>query len=151
MGADLAAVLPWMTASKGRTSRALDRPPHVAATAALKELQGILESYLAETKQSSGIKRPSWMRWEQDVKELGELNQHAMGYATQAINQIIMPGPHPSSIKPPANGGDIEKMALELVDEGRPKSMEETWGTVAQAQIKGFVSVLKLLPEERPA
>lgn len=146
---DLSAVLPWMSASKDRTSRVPDTPPQIKATAALKDFDSILESYLTESKQSSGIKKPSWMRWEQDAKELGELNQHALGYATRAVNQIIMPGPHPSSIKAPVVGGDIQKMALELVDEGRPKSMEETWGTLAKAQIKAFSSILKLLPEEK--
>ncbi|KAH8735067.1 hypothetical protein BGZ61DRAFT_473711 [Ilyonectria robusta] len=143
---DLAPVLPWVaTPHTGWSSHAPPNPPELM-TRALDDLQGIIDTYEKMSTQANNIKKPSWMRWEQDGKELSELNEHAMGFAAQTVNSTIMPGCHGYTTQPPANAGDIERVAWELIEPGRSKKSEETWGTAAQEQVKCFTGVLRLLP-----
>ncbi|KAL6413793.1 putative ribosomal protein L15.e.B, cytosolic [Ilyonectria robusta] len=131
---DLAPVLPWVaTPHTGWSSHAPPNPPELM-TRALDDLQGIIDTYEKMSTQANNIKKPSWMRWEQDGKELSELNEHAMGFAAQTVNSTIMPGCHGYTTQPPANAGDIERVAWELIEPGRSKKSEETWGTAAQEQ-----------------
>ncbi|KAH6900084.1 hypothetical protein B0T10DRAFT_14708 [Thelonectria olida] len=145
--ASLTSVSPWVT-SPPVSSQALAYPPQLHERA-LDELYAVIESYEKLNVQSTGIKKPTWMRWEKDGKELTELNEHAMGFAACNVNFTVMPGLRGSMAEPPANAGDIHRMAWELVEEGRPKKGEETWGTTAQGQVKAFREVLRLLPSER--
>lgn len=117
-------------------------------TKALDDLQGIIDTYEKMNAQANGIQKPTWMRWEQDGKELSELNEHAMSFAAQTVNYTIMPGRHGPSTGPLASAGDIEKVAWELIEPARPKKLEEAWGTVAQEQVKSFTGVLTLLPKK---
>lgn len=146
---DLACVLSCMTTAKGKSGQQVGEGLNLKAMTSLKELRGLIDDYETVNKHNHGIKKPGWMRWEQDVKELGELNQHAMGYATQAVNHIIMPGLHPSSIQSPESCTDVERIAWELVEDSRPKKTEETWGMAAQEQVKAFTRILRLLPGEQ--
>ncbi|CAM1504143.1 Fc.00g017340.m01.CDS01 [Cosmosporella sp. VM-42] len=145
---DLSPVLPWMTSSISKSGQIPPKPPQSSAKEAMDEFQGILDTYETLNKQSTGIPTPTWMRWDYDARELGVLNSHVMGFATQTVNHTIMPGPHPASINPPESGDDIEKMAWDLAEEGRPKETEETWGMAAQGQVKAFTSVVRMLPKD---
>ncbi|KAK7429255.1 hypothetical protein QQZ08_004265 [Neonectria magnoliae] len=149
MAPDLAPVLPWMTGPPtGWSSQAPAYPPQMMATA-LDDLQGIIETYEKMSSQANGIKEPAWMRWEQDGNELTELNRHAMGFAAQTVNHTIMPGRRGYASEPPESGSDIERMAWELVEQGRPSGSEETWGMAAQDQVKSFTAVLRLVPTKK--
>ena len=145
---DLAPVLPWLTTSFDKSAQAPEKPPQSSTKATMDELQGILDTYETLNKQSTGIQEPNWMRWDYDARDLGMLNSNTLGFATQTVNHSIMPGPHPSSINPPEHGDDIEKMAWELAEEGRPEETEETWGMAAQEQVKALTRVVRLLPKE---
>ncbi|KAF7540526.1 hypothetical protein G7Z17_g12176 [Cylindrodendrum hubeiense] len=145
---DLAPVLPWMATPHPHTawsSQTPPNPPEVMAKA-LDDLQGIIDAYEKMNKQTNGIENPNWMRWEQDGKELSELNEYAMGFAAQTVNYAIMPGRRGYMSEPPASAGDIERVAWELIEPGRPRKSEETWGATAQDQVKSFTGVLRLLP-----
>ena len=147
---DLKPVLSWMTTAKGAFNEAsTEEATHLKAIASMTELQSIINEYTKVNKHNHGVKKPSWMRWGKDAKELAELNQYAMSYVTQAINHSIMPGLHPSSITLPENRTDVEEIAWELVEESRPQKTEETWGMAAQEQVKAFTRILRLFPQEK--
>lgn len=143
----LAPVLPWMT-SPTTSSQSAGSPLQMHEKA-LDDLLAVIESYDQLNAQSTGIKKQSWMRWDQDGKELSELNEHAMGFAACNVSFTIMPGLRGSLAEPPASAGDIQKIAWELVEEGRPKKGEVTWGAAAQGQVKAFTEVLRMLPSEK--
>ncbi|RSL99370.1 hypothetical protein CEP52_009781 [Fusarium oligoseptatum] len=121
LSSELGPVLPWMKLSSAPQKGDAQGLPKLMLNT-LNELQNTIEGYEKLVKKDAGIKAPTWMRWEQDAKDLNNLGQQGLNMA------------------------DIEKMAWELVEDAIPKRPEETWGKAAQEQLKAFTGVLKLLP-----
>lgn len=112
----------------------------------LDGLQSAVEGYEKLVKKDTGIKAPTWMHWEQDVKDLNNLGQQGLSMASRIVNHVIMPDLHALPMEPKDDASDIEKIAWELIEDAIPKRSEETWGKTAQEQLKAFTGVLKLLP-----
>ncbi|RSL48931.1 hypothetical protein CEP54_012664 [Fusarium duplospermum] len=145
LSAELGSVLPWMKLSSApQKGNAQGLPKLMLNT--LNELQNTIEGYEKLVKKDTGIKAPTWMRWEQDVKDLNHLGQQGLNMASKIVNHVIMPDLHALPTEPAENASDIEKVAWELIEDAIPKRPEETWGKTAQEQLKAFTGVLKLLP-----
>ncbi|KAF4974819.1 hypothetical protein FZEAL_8324 [Fusarium zealandicum] len=147
LSSDLESTLPWTSSSSALKKGGPKTFPRLLLKS-LDELQQHIDTYEALTKQDSGIKAPTWMHWEQDVKDLSELSQHGLNMASKIVNHAIMPDLHALPTKPAEGANDIEKIAWESVENSVPKRSEETWGKAAQSQVKAFTGVLELLPAE---
>ncbi|KAI5462216.1 hypothetical protein BGZ63DRAFT_383260 [Mariannaea sp. PMI_226] len=148
LATSLVLALPWL-ASPTVSSQASSSYSLQLDEKAVDELYNTIECYEKLNARSTQLQKPNWMRWERDGKELTELNEHAMGFAAQNVSFTVMPGLLGSLTRPPAEVCDIQKMAWELIDGGRPRKGEETWGMVAQGQAKAFTTLLKTLPLEK--
>ncbi|KAM0440781.1 hypothetical protein ACHAPT_000082 [Fusarium lateritium] len=145
LSSELGSVLPWMDPSSGQQRGNSQSLPQIMLNT-LDELQDTVESYERLAKKDNGIKAPTWMRWEQDVKDLNRLGQQGLNMASKIVNHIIMPDLHALPTEPAGTASDIEKVAWELIEDAIPKTSEEIWGKTAQEQLKAFTGVMKLLP-----
>lgn len=128
----------------------MDSPINTTFTAARQALKGAREAvadYKTSASQKSTVQKPDWMRWEQDKKDLTELNQLTMTTAARTINSLIIPNAISSLTNPPKEAGVVEKVAWELFDDVRPEKMDNTWGKMAQAQFKAFAGILKSMKD----
>ncbi|KAI8719230.1 hypothetical protein NCS52_00703500 [Fusarium sp. LHS14.1] len=145
LSSELGPFLPWMNLSSAPQKESPQSFPELILNT-LNELQNTVEGYEKLVKKDTGIKAPTWMHWEQDVKDLNNLGQQGVNMASKIVNHVIMPDLHALPAKPAENASDIEKLAWELIEDAIPKRPEETWGKTAQEQLKAFAGVLKLLP-----
>ncbi|KAK5998016.1 hypothetical protein PT974_00385 [Cladobotryum mycophilum] len=112
----------------------------------ISSFQRMIDEYETLNKGNHGINRPTGLRWEQDSKDLTELNQKALAISIRTLNGNILAGTHGSALAPPTNTeDDIEKVAWEMLVDGRPKTGEETWGAAAQDLMRVFSGAAKLL------
>ncbi|KAF4460851.1 60s ribosomal l15 [Fusarium albosuccineum] len=146
LSADLTSVLAWMNPTVESQDGTVQNFPQLMLKA-LDELQSYVETYETLVEQDSGIRAPTWMRWEQDAKDLGELGKHGLNMASKIINHIIMPDLHTLPTKPEETASDIEKVAWDLIEDAVPDKSEQTWGKAAQGQVKVFAEVLKMAPD----
>lgn len=109
----------------------------------IRHIYSIVEDYEKLNKYDCGITSPAPMRWEQDSRDLIELNQHTMTAAVQLINRTIVAHADGAADGPSDQTGDLGRMAWELLG-GREQQTEETWGTLAQTQARGFSKLLNL-------
>ncbi|KAM0564572.1 hypothetical protein ACHAPJ_000786 [Fusarium lateritium] len=147
LSSELACILPWMNSSPALHKKNAQTYPQLMLKA-LNELQGHVDAYDALVKQDTGIRAPTWMRWGQDAKDLDEMSQHGLKMSSQIINHVIMPDVHGLPAKPAESATGVENVAWDLIEEALPMISDDTWGKVAQGQVKAFTEVLKLLPVE---
>ncbi|KAF4973417.1 hypothetical protein FSARC_311 [Fusarium sarcochroum] len=145
LSSELACVLPWMSSSPALQGKNTQGFPQLMLKA-LEELQGHVDAYDILVKKDTGIRAPTWIRWEQDAKDLDEMSQHGLKMSSQIINHVIMPDVHGLPAKPTESATGVENVAWDLVEEALPKMSDDTWGKVAQGQLKAFTEVLRLLP-----
>lgn len=104
-------------------------------------------TYRSMAKRSTGIEKPTWMRWAQDAKDLRGLNIHAYNLATKVVEQEIIAAP--TGKMPPLQmsrrAGELEKLAWEMLEETMPREDEATWGSVANEQLKALIALGKVL------
>ncbi|KAJ4271610.1 hypothetical protein NW762_000315 [Fusarium torreyae] len=147
LSSELACILPWMSSSPALQKKSVQTYPQLMLKA-LDQLQGHVDAYDTLVKQDTGIRAPTWMRWGQDAKDLDEMSQYGLEMSSQIINHAIMPDIHGLPDKPAESAAGVENVAWDLIEEALLQISDDTWGKVAQRQVKAFTEVLKLLPVE---
>ena len=104
------------------------------------------DAYASTSKQNTEIKKPSWMRWKQDCKDLKTLNKKALDLAIRLVENGILPSSRSSPLRMSSRVGDLEKLAWEILDGAMPQQGAVTWGTVAGAQLQALVSLSRAMP-----
>lgn len=113
------------------------------ASQSLKNLQRDVEHHKSLVTKDIDIQKPQWMRWSQDQRELNELNQHAVATAARTVNAMVLPRMAGSEIMVPSGGPDsVQRLAWEMFADVRPTRMEDTWGMMAQTQVRAFANML---------
>lgn len=118
------------------------------ASQILGQLKETIELYKALAScRDNAIAKPDWMHWEQDQRDLKDLNQYAMTTAARTINHLIIPNPKSPVSVLPKRASTVEKVAWEIFDNVRPKRMDTTWGRIAQEQVRAFTGILRSMQE----
>lgn len=92
---------------------------------------------------------PSWMRWQQDARDLRDLNGATMGMAARIVLAMVVPGSHPTLLASKRIANDKEQMAYDLLEKTWPKEMEDTWGPMAVNMLNVMAPVGKILLRKR--
>lgn len=98
------------------------------------------------SKQESGIDKPTWMRWQQDSKDMRELNKRSMTIAKRMINDMISPSLQAGDMKAPEDVGEIEAVARDLMEDVKCNAGQQTWASMAQAIVYGVSGIFEAMP-----
>ncbi|CAG9938935.1 unnamed protein product [Clonostachys rosea f. rosea IK726] len=128
--------------SLGRQSN-IQNPTFQRTKDALRQFKDIITKYQAPEKYEDSITMPSGVRWAQDKRDLESLDDHAIFMATRLISSLIVPNPSPSLKSPPDRKDEIARMAWELFPKEISGMAKDTWGKIAQEQVKAFTHVLR--------
>lgn len=115
----------------------------------LGQLRESTKVYADLAARDNGITKPDWMRWEQDQRDLKDLNHYATGVAARMINSFIIPMPKMAMPSLSKSAGVVERVAWELFDNVGPNGMEDTWGKIAQGQVRAFTGILRSMQDVR--
>ncbi|KAI9158384.1 hypothetical protein HJFPF1_06378 [Paramyrothecium foliicola] len=129
-------------AKRGSHNKALVQP-----SLAVQHFKGTIKEYEVGSKRHSIMEQPRWMRWEQDKKDLGSLNQEILGIAARSIHENIMSATNGSAVGLSDHGNSMERMAHEMLEEALPKRPSDTWGMAAKEMLQAAAGFLKLQPE----
>ncbi|CAH0022061.1 unnamed protein product [Clonostachys rhizophaga] len=126
----------------GRQS-SIHNPTFQRAKDALYQFKDMITKYQAPEKYEDGITMPTGVRWAQDKRDLESLDDHAIFTATRLISSLIVPNPSPSLKSPPDQKDEIARMAWEFFPKEISGMAKDTWGKIAQEQVKAFTHVLR--------
>ncbi|KOS22584.1 hypothetical protein ESCO_001914 [Escovopsis weberi] len=113
-------------------------------------LERAVAQHEALSKDGHGAQKPAGLRWAQDAKDLAELEGKAMAISLRTLNGSVLAGTHGMDLDlapPREEGDDIEMMAWEMLAEGRPKGVGDTWGGAMRDVMRALSEVVKLLPK----
>lgn len=127
-------------------NRRVERGAFYQPSQAIKQFSSMARDYEAASKEHAKLDKPTWMRWEQDKKDLRIFNQEAMGIAARAIHESITSSTSTMATGPPDTATEIERVAWDLLEEVRPKS-GQTWGSAAREILQVASGVFKLFAE----
>ncbi|KAL6691061.1 hypothetical protein J3F84DRAFT_387443 [Trichoderma pleuroticola] len=119
---------------------------HQKSLGRIKTLQHTLDEYEAANRDSIKVRKPAeGAQWEQDAKDVSQVNKRAMELSIQMLNGLVISGEHAKSLRsPPRSGDDVEQAAWRWVESGIPPA-DDTWGSSARETLKAFAGVAKLL------
>ncbi|PHH69341.1 hypothetical protein CDD82_7822 [Ophiocordyceps australis] len=110
----------------------------------------VLDEYQLLSRGNLKMDKLNIEHWEQDIKDLGALNDAAKDTSLDILRDIVMPNKSTSAARKGRQGDDdIHALAQELLADSRPRQDEETWGSTAQALFKAFSSVVALLADAK--
>lgn len=111
----------------------------------IKTLQHTLDEYETVNRDSIKVKKPiEGAQWEQDAKDVAEVDKKATDILIQTLNGLVISGEHAKSLRSSRSGDDIEQVAWRWIESGIPPA-DDTWGSSARETLKAFVGVAKLL------
>ncbi|KAI1124094.1 hypothetical protein F5Y10DRAFT_269424 [Nemania abortiva] len=90
-------------------------------------------------------------RWKQDKQEIKELLDCSGKYGETLIGSVLAPEPVPSSAIDQFNGDEIDERIKELFSDSRELLEGETWGRVAENQLKHFSAIASTVRLEEEA
>ncbi|VUC23873.1 unnamed protein product [Clonostachys rosea] len=126
----------------GRQSN-IHNPTFQRTKDALDRFRNMIIKCQAPEKYEESITKPRGSEWEQDKRNLESLDEHASLMATRLICSLIVPNPSPSLKNPPDPEDGIARMAWEFFTEEMSGMAKDTWGRIAQEQVKSFTHVLR--------
>ncbi|PHH66641.1 hypothetical protein CDD81_6478 [Ophiocordyceps australis] len=110
----------------------------------------VLDEYQLLSRGNLKVDKLNIEHWEQDIKDLGALNDAAKDVSLDILRDIVMPNKSTTAAAGKGRqGDDIRALAQEFLADSRPRRGEETWGSTAHALFKAFSSVVALLPDEK--
>ncbi|CAI6098517.1 unnamed protein product [Clonostachys chloroleuca] len=115
---------------------------------ALYQFKDMITKYQAPEKYEDSITMPAGVRWAQDKRDLESLDDHAIFTATRLISSLIVPNPSPSLKSPPDQKDEIARMAWEFFPKEISGMAKDTWGKIAQEQVKAFTHVLRSMEKK---
>ncbi|KFA47411.1 hypothetical protein S40293_05400 [Stachybotrys chartarum IBT 40293] len=120
-----------------------------AAHEAIQRFRSSINAYEVANGRATACEMPNWMRWQQDARDLGDLNGVTMSLAARIILAMVVPGSHPTLLVSKRIANDKEQMAHDLLEKTWPKEMEDTWGPTAVNVLNIMAPVEKILPWKR--
>lgn len=118
------------------------------ASEIMKQLRASTRRYEDLATRDLNITKPDWMLWMQDKKDLHDLNEASMHEAMRVIQGFLSPSPGMIPWSKPGGGDIVEQMAQEMFKGIRPEDQSETWGIIAQAQVKAFAGILRSMQDK---
>lgn len=122
-------------------------PTKLRIDQSLKQIRRDIEAHKALLSRGIRIERPQWMPWEQDHRDLDELNRQAVTMAARIINGLILPHAETDFESPPGKSDSVDRLAWELFENVRPRGVDNTWGRIAEAQIISIAGMLGALQD----
>lgn len=121
-----------------------------ASGAIIRQCSTSAAEYNSISKRRTHIKKPDWMRWTQDAKNLQSLNGDAYDLALKIAEEGILEAltGKRKALHIPRRAGDLEKLAWEMMEEAMPREGQKTWGTVANAQLRALIALGRALGPE---
>lgn len=139
----LASFVPAMISSASENGNETKNPTYAKAKACLDSFGEAIRGYERLNSGCNDITKPTWVRWDQDCKDLRTLDRHALGASFKALSKVVMPQDKPMVEGPAPKADDIEAMARELVAEANPRPGEDTWGTAAKALLTAICEAVE--------
>ncbi|CAH0059470.1 unnamed protein product [Clonostachys solani] len=115
---------------------------------ALHRFKEMITKHQAPEKYEDGITMPTGVRWAHDKRDLETLDDHAILTATRLISSLIVPNTSPSLKNPPDPKDEIARMAWEFFPKEISGMAKDTWGRIAQEQVKAFTHVLRSMEKK---
>lgn len=98
---------------------------------------------LVEEQLSANKLELPMARWKQDKQDIGEVLDCSGRYGEGLVGSVLAPEPAASPMVSQRNAGENEQFVKELFKDSGDTLNGETWGRVAEDQLKQFSAIAK--------
>jgi hypothetical protein len=140
---DVASIMPYLCSTYTGQASATTNDSYEIARRALGGFLELTKHY--EELSTCGIddKMPSLLRWKQDCTDLHLLNTTLMGHAAKLVEQNMVP--KAAGARPDVGDGDVDQIAMELLEDVKPPKSSGTWGDVAEGILQTMYGMASFL------
>lgn len=114
-------------------------------------MRGVVDSYTAANKDPIYTGSKPKFRWEQDGRDLANLNLRLREAVEEKVSNYILPRASGCDLQnrhaPTKESVEMDKLAWRLVGDIGPSDTEPTWGACAYETLQGLANVNKVVAD----